>query len=419
MKDTHNHCPGQHRASAMQGLTRRILVRLCLGVLVMCGITFGSVPVLADDEAIVVPRDFPTIQAAVDAAPSGATIKVSPGTYTEEIVITRDLRVEGAGVGATILQSPATLTPFAVFVSNVPTETPLGAVVRITNGAKVRMFGFTVTGPVPCAVEAQGIVVVEGARLTLAESHITRMRPEPADPSTCNPGNGIRIGFPAAFRIGSQFGSTGHGKITDVIIDRYQGDGIGVGGPPGGAASTATISHTVILEGTGVTNTSQGIAIRQNAVARVTENIVAGNVCTAPFCGPDPLNDFQSAGIVAFDVSPSSVEILDNHIFANEIGIAQVASPHCCTISANRVSNNRFFGIVIADGDGTTSGNTITGGRVGIGVIATTVDTVGVLQGDRIRRASMAPVQELECCGFTATAIVAQRPKQYGQDRIK
>jgi hypothetical protein len=48
----------------------------------------------------------------------------------------------------------------------------------------------------------------------------------------------------------------------------------------------------------------------------------------------------------------------------------------------------------------------LTGGRVGIAVVAGTADTVGVLQGDRIRRASMAPVQELECCGFTATAIV-------------
>ena len=269
------------------------------------------------------------------------------------------------------------------------------------------MFGFTVTGPVPCAVYAQGIVVVEGARLTLAKSHITRMRPEP-EPSTCNPaGSGIRIGFPAFFRIGSQsqLGSTGHGKITDVSINQYLGDGIGVGGPPEGAASTATISHTVILDGTSGFNTSAGIAIRQNAVARVTENIVAGNVCNESFCGPDPLNDAQSAGIVAFDVSASSIEILDNHIFANDIGILQIASPHCCTISANRISHNRFFGIVIQDGDGMTSRNTITGGRVGIAVIATTADTVGVLQGDRIRRASMAPVQEAECCGFTATAI--------------
>lgn len=134
MKAMQNHGAGQHRAWVMQGLTRRILMRLCcLGV--MCGITFASVSVRADDD-IVVPRDFPTIQAAVDAAPPGATIKVHPGTYTEEIVITKDLHVEGAGVGATILQSPATLTPFAAFVSD-DTETPLGVVVRITSDLRV------------------------------------------------------------------------------------------------------------------------------------------------------------------------------------------------------------------------------------------------------------------------------------------
>jgi hypothetical protein len=144
MKDMRNHCVGRHRALAMQGLTRGILVRLWLGVLVMCGITFASVSVLADDDDIVVPRDFPTIQAAVDAAPPGATVKVSRGTYTEEIVITKDLHVEGAGVGATILQSPATLTPFAAFLSAEFPEIPVGAVVRIANGAEVRMFGFTI-----------------------------------------------------------------------------------------------------------------------------------------------------------------------------------------------------------------------------------------------------------------------------------
>jgi parallel beta-helix repeat protein len=137
----------------------------------------------------------------------------------------------------------------------------------------------------------------------------------------------------------------------------------------------------------------------------VTENIVAGNICTAFFCGPDPLLEFQSSGILAERVGANSVEILNNHVFGNDTGIYQSTSPHCCMISGNRVSNNRFFGIAIQDGDGATSENTITGGRVGIAVIAGTADTVGVLQGDRIRRASIAPVQEVECCGFTATAI--------------
>jgi len=68
--------------------------------------------------------------------------------------------------------------------------------------------------------------------------------------------------------------------------------------------------------------------------------------------------------------------------------------------------DNRFFGIVIQDGDGNASENTITGGQVGIAVAAGSADTIGVLRGNKIKNTSVVPVQEIECCGFTATAIV-------------
>jgi hypothetical protein len=53
-----------------------------------------------------VPQDYPTIQAAVDAAPEGATILIAPGIYVESITITKDLTLEGSGMEKTILQPP-------------------------------------------------------------------------------------------------------------------------------------------------------------------------------------------------------------------------------------------------------------------------------------------------------------------------
>jgi pectin methylesterase-like acyl-CoA thioesterase len=44
---------------------------------------------------INVPKGFPTIQAAVDAAPSGATIHIAPGAYSQQIVIGKDLNLRG------------------------------------------------------------------------------------------------------------------------------------------------------------------------------------------------------------------------------------------------------------------------------------------------------------------------------------
>jgi hypothetical protein len=66
---------------------------------------------------------------------------------------------------------------------------------------------------------------------------------------------------------------------------------------------------------------------------------------------------------------------------------------------------------VIQDGDGRADGNFISGGRIGIGVVADFIDTTAVLNGDRVRGATVAPVEEIECCGASATAIV--RPDRH------
>ena len=86
--------------------------------------------------SINVPRDFPAIQAALDAAAPGATIHVGPGTYTEQILITKDGDLSGAGAAATVIQTLATLVPLGVFL---PTGAPVAAVVRVGSGARAHL----------------------------------------------------------------------------------------------------------------------------------------------------------------------------------------------------------------------------------------------------------------------------------------
>jgi len=100
--------------------------------------------------------------------------------------------------------------------------------------------------------------------------------------------------------------------------------------------------------------------------------------------------------------------VTDNNVSGSDIGVYDIFSPDCCKISGNTLTDNRFFGILIQDGNGETRGNTISGGQVGIGVVADAVDTVGVLRGDSITGTTVAPVREIDCCGFTATAIVVK-----------
>src|SRR3970282_144967 len=60
---------------------------------------------------ITVPTDYPTIQSAIDAASPGDTIKVLPGIYTEQIIITKDLKIIGSGAKSTVIKAPTVLKP--------------------------------------------------------------------------------------------------------------------------------------------------------------------------------------------------------------------------------------------------------------------------------------------------------------------
>ena len=355
------------------------------------------------EEPLRVPTQFSTIQAAVNAAKAGATIEVRPGTYTEQIVIAKDLTLKGAGGGKTIIKAPSTLTPFA---QDILSSTPVAAIVGITDGANVRMSGFTVTGPTPC-FGGSGISVVKRSTLDLSNSHVTLIRPADLGCPITFRSAGIEIGLPFFYVIDGEVegGSTGHGTVTHVTVDKFLGTGIAVLAPFAGSPSTATISDNLIIGGSPFVTNQGGVTVSFASVARVTGNTIYGTVCTDPACGPDPINQSQSVGIGA-TLSPPGTVITENTVSGNDVGIYLFGSEGCCQISENRVIDNRLFGIIIQNGTGTTSENEIRGGQVGIGVVAGFVNTVGVLRGDEIHGTTVAPVRELQCCGFKATAIV-------------
>ena len=375
------------------------IVGVVVGALLLAAAPAGA-------KTISVPRDFPSIQAAVAGAAPGDTVSVRPGTYTEEVVVGKDLNLRGAGARDTSIKSPATLTPFGV---HHPDERRLTAIVRVGKGAHVRMSGFTVKGPIPCGIEVTGVQVLQGATLDLSDSHVTGIQ---ADPSSCAPedaaGRAIVYGLPAHIDVDGESGSTAYGRISRVTVDRYQHNGIGVTGPDNGELSRVTVTDNSVTGGWTIPSFQYGIEVTEGVVARVSGNRVEGNVCGGDICGPDPINQAQGAGIIAL-AAPAGTRISENRVARNDVGFYQVMSPNCCRISDNTLLANRWFGILIQDGDGATSENAISGGQVGVGVVADAVDTTAVLRDDRIRGTSVAPVREIDCCGFKATAVRKER----------
>jgi parallel beta-helix repeat protein len=381
---------------------------LLVSAAALIGLTLLVTPVADASQlakTIVVPRDFPTIQAAVEAAASGDTVSVKSGTYTEEVVITKDLDLRGAGAGSTVIKSPATLTPYAFDTRRTP-PTPFTAIVRVAHGAHVRISGLTVSGPLPCQF-VFGIVAVQSANLEITDARVSDMQPAPGvcpEPSPFG-GRGVQFGLTRPILIDGEHGTTASGRVTDVVVDSYLDVGLAATGPFGGPPTQVTFADNVINTGVQTYATEQfGVDVFLNAVARVTGNTISGGVCTFPGCGPDPINEFQAMGVLVD--TGASATIADNHISGSDVGVYQFASANCCTISANTLLDNRFFGIVIQDGDGTTSENTIRGGQVGIGVVAGGADAVGVLHDDHISGTTVAPVREIQCCAFAATAVV-------------
>jgi parallel beta-helix repeat protein len=102
---------------------------------------------------------FATIGAAVSAAAAGDTIKVSSGTYKEDVVITKTLFLIGADEGTTIID--ATGKANGIFVNGMSAAPNPGI-------AEVGISGFTVKN-----ANFEGILVANATTTTIWGNHVT------------------------------------------------------------------------------------------------------------------------------------------------------------------------------------------------------------------------------------------------------
>jgi parallel beta-helix repeat protein len=352
----------------------------------------------ATHRVLAVPRNFATIQAAVDAAAPGDTVNVGAGTFTEQVVINKDLNLHGAGAAATVIKAPTTLVPYGV---NTYSDMPLAAIVRVGQHAKVRLSGVDVTGPVPCTSVDEGIGVVEDANLDVSDTRISELVAQ----GCAAEAYGIVFGVSPSYAInGVPGGTTATGRVSHVVIDTFQSAGIIVVGPYGPAPSRVTLSDNTITAGVPVDPADQvGIWIRLNAVGQVTGNTVSGGVCTYDGCGFNPISQYQSIGAIVEGADGTT--FTGNHLSGADTGLLDYNAAGV-TITGNTLVDNNDFGIVVQDTDGVNKNNTITGGRVGIGVAADAQDTTELSSGDHISGVSDSATQTFECCGFHASVIV-------------
>lgn len=332
---------------------------------------------------LVVPTQFPTIQAAIDAAHSGNTIKVLPGTYTEQITISKDLLLVGSGAKSTIIKAPSNLHPSPV----IPFPGRAN-IVEVYNKAKVSMGGFTITGPSGTSCEGlAGVSVQDKATLNLDSSSIKGCLRE-----------GVLVGLSPFIPNGPQ---VGHAVITKTDIIDYRFVGI----QAGGSGTTLTvIKDKVVAAVADEVDGQVGIVFADGVKVTIDHTTVSNNLCTNPVCGPDFFSQVQAVAILAIDAGSGSI-ISNNEVSDNDIGIVLAGGSNCCKVHDNKLKSNRFFGIVVIDGEQTSANDKISGGNFGVVAIAFTTGTLATLVSDKNTGTSV-PTQEFSCCGVIAKIVV-------------
>jgi hypothetical protein len=223
-----------------------------------------------------VPGDFSSIQAALNAAADGDEIQVSPGTYRENLTITKDVLLRSTnGSGVTVIDGGGA-----------------GRVVTISEGASASsatLEGFTIRG---------GAGVSEGGGISLGSASAAIRGNIIEDNRACN-GAGIAIvgGTPRVeaniIRNNTRSGCSG-GTGGGGILLRTAGSAVVVGntiennaigsGPGGGlslnAAGTPRIEGNIIRFNT-ASSGGGGVYLRNATNADLIQNLVYGNTASS------------------------------------------------------------------------------------------------------------------------------------------
>ncbi len=357
------------------GATATVLLAAPASATPGCGSNCYVAPGGNDANNGTVGSPFATIQYAVNNVSSGGTVNVAAGTYTEQVVISQPVTVVGAGQASTTLQGPAIM----VNSSCIPLTSgqPTRAVVTVCGsaGSTVVMSGITISGGVggedadaSCAPLIDGVWISSNETLNLSQSTVTNTYNANGSADWgCQQGIGIRAGSNA-------LGLVGNLIANQVTVQDYQKGGIVVDGP----GSSGTITDSTVTGDPAITPfiAMNGIEIGRGASASVTGTTVSGNVCQlATVCGPNPVTQTQSAGILLFDNAGQpapTVSATNNIVTGNDIGIYTGQLSGTTLISGNSISTSDE-GVLLDEGNATVTNNTIENN---------TVDGVFAIQGD-------------------------------------
>ena len=306
---------------------------------------------------------YPTIQQAVNAVPAGSTVFVCPGTYPEQVTITKNLNLIGVQSGTA--DSAVITSPTGGVVQNTydlyePPSIPVAAQVLVQKAQSVNIANIAVDGSnnliAGCAPDLRGIYY-QNASGTLA-GVATRNQMLATDLNGCQSGEGIFAQ--------SGYGSTGRANliVQGSSVHSFQKNGV-----TGDGSETCLTVLNNYISGQGPTTgaAENGVQVSDGAAGIVVGNTVIDNIWA-----PDTSGDTGDAASGILVYASEGVNISNNTVGTTQFGIVTVSDPTSpspnnpngvgdhTAIKNNQVLNTQIFDAI----DACSNANTIEGNSI-------------------------------------------------------
>lgn len=322
----------------------------------------NSVPVVPGGKSCAQPG-FSKVQEAING--TAATINVCSGTYTEQLEITRALKlvaINGAGTATAVLPASATNS-----ASACDTKEGLAQIdeISICTPETVTINGLNVEALIPvetCAQALNGIFVGGGGTLKGTNFTVNGASTTVAGFKGCQQGVAVEVGSASRKEVG-------HATLNKVTVLGYEKNG------PTDKFTGSTLNITASkIAGSGPnTETAQnGVQVSFGAQGKVTSSTISGNECNVGSCGA---TGEQATGVLFYEAAPGS-RLTSSTVSENDGGVyyisgsaVQPSTPEV-TLAKDVFTNNRYEGVTLDQGKAKLSGDTINGsGRVGIDLL--------------------------------------------------
>jgi hypothetical protein len=364
---------------------RARLIPVCLGLgfaIAMVGAASASAatlyvsnaaPVVVGGRSCAQP-DYNSIQAAIMAGGGGANISVCPGTYTEQLAITKTARLSAAsGAGTATVAMPAAPKESMTKCDTLEGLKQTDAVSICAPGDIVTLTGLDVEAVVPletCGGGLNGIFVGEGT-LKATDVVVDGASTSLEGYKGCQHGVAINVGSIDPTEVG-------HAVLRAVTVFGYEKNGPTVSG----VSSTMSVTASKVTgEGPSPYIAQNGIQVAFGAEGTIRSTTVSGNECSLPEACSSTNLENQGTGVLFYEAAIGS-SVASSTLDENDIGAyfdstsEHISASPEATFARDVLTSNRYEGFVLEQGRALLSHDTVNGGGdVGIDLVQSRAQT--------------------------------------------